>query len=148
MDGGTIRLGKAANVKIGNDAGIGEGTLIECADNAAIVLGEQCELFRYNVISARTHVFVGAHTIVGEFSSIRDSDHEFKRLDIPILSQGFKSQPIDIGEDVWIGRGAAVLKGATIGSHSVIGANSVVTAGIPDWSVAVGAPARVIKCRK
>ena len=50
-----------------------------------------------------------------------------------------------IGDGSWIGTGSVVLPGATIGKHCTIGANSVVTGDIPDYSVAVGAPARVIK---
>jgi acetyltransferase-like isoleucine patch superfamily enzyme len=50
-----------------------------------------------------------------------------------------------IGDGSWLGHGAVVLPGVTIGKHVVIGANSVVTKDIPDFSVAVGSPARVIR---
>ena len=50
-----------------------------------------------------------------------------------------------IGDGSWLGHGAVVLTGVTIGKHVVIGANSVVTKDIPDFSVAVGSPARVIR---
>jgi len=91
---------------------------------------------------------IGSRTLLGELTSVRDSDREFARSGTPISAQGYRSEPVRVGDDVWIGRGVAVLKGVTIGSHSVIGANSVVTGSIPDWSVAVGAPARVIKHRE
>ena len=55
---------------------------------------------------------------------------------------------IKIMNDVWIGTGVRILDGVTIGRGSVIGAGSVVTKSIPDYSVAVGAPAKVIKKRK
>jgi len=54
-------------------------------------------------------------------------------------------QPVRIGAGSWIGYGSVVLPGAHIGRHVVIGANSVVTGTIPDYSVAAGVPARVIK---
>jgi len=146
--GGRIEVYKGANVKIGKDSVIGEGALIECGEGATITLGEKCLLFRHNVVTADEYILIGSNTQLGEFSSVRDSDHEFARSDIPINGQGLRSEPVSIGDDVWIGRGVAVLKGATIGSHSVIGANSVVTRSIPNWSVAVGAPARVIRHRE
>ncbi len=52
---------------------------------------------------------------------------------------------VTIGEGVWLGQRVCVLPGVTIGDHSIIGANSVVTHDIPGFSIAVGAPARVIK---
>ncbi|EGT0664110.1 transferase [Citrobacter werkmanii] len=52
-----------------------------------------------------------------------------------------------IGHDVWIGTGVTVLRGVRIGNGAIIGANAVVTKDIPDFCVAVGVPARVIKIR-
>lgn len=53
--------------------------------------------------------------------------------------------PITVGDNVWIGAGVQVLPGVTIGSDVVIGAGSVVVRNIPDHSVAVGNPCRVIR---
>lgn len=53
--------------------------------------------------------------------------------------------PIVIGDNVYIGMGAYIMPGVTIGNNVIIGANAVVTHDIPDNSVAVGMPARVIK---
>ena len=53
--------------------------------------------------------------------------------------------PIHIGKNVWIGSNATILQGVTIGDGSVIGAGSVVTKSIPENSVAVGVPAKVIR---
>ncbi|MFZ8967362.1 MAG: acyltransferase, partial [Ilumatobacteraceae bacterium] len=50
-----------------------------------------------------------------------------------------------IGDGSWLGTGTVVLPGASIGRHVAVGANSVVTGSLPDYSVAVGAPARVIR---
>ena len=56
-----------------------------------------------------------------------------------------QTAPVVIGDNVWIGGGAVILPGVTIGSNVVIGAGSVVTESIPDNSVAVGSPCRVIR---
>ena len=56
-------------------------------------------------------------------------------------------EPAIIGNDVWIGANAVVMQGVRIGNGVVIGANAVVTKDIPDYGIAVGAPAKVIKFR-
>ena len=60
----------------------------------------------------------------------------------------FQIKPVTIGCDCWIGSGARILAGVTIGNGAVIGANAVVTHNIPDFALAVGVPARVIKYRE
>lgn len=54
-------------------------------------------------------------------------------------------KPVEIGAYAWIGAGATVLPGVRVGCHAVIGASSVVTKDVPDYAIAVGNPARVIK---
>ncbi|MEO5901984.1 MAG: acyltransferase, partial [Ilumatobacteraceae bacterium] len=64
----------------------------------------------------------------------------------PISVQTMPERPVTIGAGSWLGFGTAVLPGANIGRHVTVGANSVVTGDLPDFCVAVGAPARVIMC--
>ena len=71
--------------------------------------------------------------------------HRFDDPDRPVPWQGFTSKgPTRIGDDVWCGAHVVVTSGVTIGERSVIGANSVVTTDIPPFSIAAGAPARVL----
>jgi phosphonate metabolism protein (transferase hexapeptide repeat family) len=58
-----------------------------------------------------------------------------------------RSFPCTIGHDVWIGHGAVIMPGVTIGIGAVIGSGAVVTKDVPDYGVAVGVPAKVIKYR-
>ena len=55
------------------------------------------------------------------------------------------ASPVEIGANVWLGERVCVLRGVTIGEGSIVGAGSVVTKDIPPRSIAVGAPARVIR---
>ena len=70
-------------------------------------------------------------------------------LDVPIMLQGgIERKLVVIGNDVWIGTRVIIMPGVHIGNHVIIGANSVVTHDIPDYSVAAGSPARVVRKRK
>lgn len=76
---------------------------------------------------------------------ISDNLHSFEDIGTPIHKQPIKQiGTVRIGEGSWLGENVCVI-GANIGKHCTIGANSVVTHDIPDYSVAVGAPAKVIK---
>jgi acetyltransferase-like isoleucine patch superfamily enzyme len=90
---------------------------------------------------------IGEDCLIAEMVSIRDHNHRFDRLDVPVRCQGMASAPIRIGRNVWIGGKATIIKGVTIGDNAVIGANAVVTHDVPANSIAVGVPARVIKVR-
>jgi acetyltransferase-like isoleucine patch superfamily enzyme len=76
---------------------------------------------------------------------ITDQNHGYERTDIPISQQTQPERAVHIGAGSWIGAGSVILPGSRIGRHVTIGANSVVTGVIADHSVAVGAPARVIR---
>jgi acetyltransferase-like isoleucine patch superfamily enzyme len=81
----------------------------------------------------------------GHHVYITDQNHGYEDVTRPISQQSQPERPVVIGDGSWLGHGAVVLPGVTIGKHVVIGANSVVTKDIPDVSVAVGSPARVIR---
>jgi acetyltransferase-like isoleucine patch superfamily enzyme len=89
----------------------------------------------------------GHDCLVGPRSIFRTSNHNFASNEKLIREQGHISKNIKVGDDVWIGANVIVLPGVLIGSHAVIGAGSVVTKDIPDFAIAVGNPAKVIKFR-
>jgi acetyltransferase-like isoleucine patch superfamily enzyme len=76
---------------------------------------------------------------------ITDQNHGYGDVDRPISQQTQPEKPVTIGSGSWLGTGTVVLPGASIGKHVAVGANSVVTGELPDFCVAVGAPARVIR---
>ena len=90
----------------------------------------------------------GGNCLVGPRCIFRTANHRFTDTHLNIIEQGHEYSDINIGDDVWFGAGVIVLPGVTIGSHSVLGAGSVVTRDIPDFSVAVGVPAKVIRTRQ
>ena len=92
---------------------------------------------------SKSSVFIGKYFLISEYGVIRDQDHLFDAR--PSRSAGFKTTPIYIGNDVWIGCKATVLRGAYVGNRCLIGAHALVKSCIPDDMLAVVVPARVVK---
>ena len=99
------------------------------------------------VINSYLDVSIGEGVLIADGVHITDFDHRTDRVDVPIKDQGIVVSPVTVESDVWLGRGVTVLRGVTIGRGSVIGAHSVVTRDVPPYSVAVGAPARIVRSR-
>jgi acetyltransferase-like isoleucine patch superfamily enzyme len=105
------------------------------------------------------YAYIGPYCVLGNVTLERDvllgsqisvtngmRQHGIDRLDIPIREQPGQWPRVTIGEDTWIGDRAVVM--ASVGKHCVIGAGAVVTEEIPDYAIAVGAPAKVVRYRK
>ena len=85
------------------------------------------------------------NVLIGDKVFISDCTHSYEDINKPVLKQDVKEiSPVVIGEGSWIGENVCIC-GASVGKHCVIGANSVVTSDVPDYCVAVGSPARVVK---
>lgn len=108
-------------------------------------LGKEVYIGPYCMIG---NVDIGDYTLIGTHAEVINGgkQHYFDRLDIPIKEQGGEYPKVVIGEDCWIGDGAIVL--ADVGQKSVIGTRSLVHKPIPEYSLAAGSPARVIRSRK
>lgn len=110
----------------------------------ALRIGNRVALRPFCVISVSEQVVIEDDVIVAAFSSIVDNDHTFDAGRPNVMHNPERTEPIRIGRGTWIGERVAVLKGSTIGRCCIVGANSVVRGDIPDYSIAVGAPARVV----
>lgn len=134
-----------ADVRFGSGCVIDHGMTIECRGRldigARTIFGHHC------TIAARDSVEIGEDCLIAEMVSIRDHDHRFDRLDIPIREQGAACAPVWIGRDVWLGAKVTVVRGVKIGDHAIVGANAVVVDDIPPGAVAVGVPAKVVRMR-
>lgn len=99
------------------------------------------------IITATQSVQIGANCMIGPRAYILDVDHQYERRDMPISKQGYRNQPVVIGDDVWIGAQAIILKGVKIGDSAIIAANSVVTTDVQSYSIVGGSPAKLLKMR-
>jgi acetyltransferase-like isoleucine patch superfamily enzyme len=98
------------------------------------------------MVAALELVEIGDHCMLANGCFVTDGNHRFDDPDRPVPWQGFTSRgPTRIGNNVWCGVNVVITSGVTVGERSVIGANSVVTSDIPPFSVAAGAPARMLR---
>jgi len=132
-------------ITIGDECGIFGGSIegtLQVGDGVNLV--NPCRIGG----SSRYKVTIGSNTWIAPNAYIVPITHNYKRRDLTISEQGCCGADIVIGEDCWIGINVVISPGVTIGKGAVIGANSVVTKDIPEYAVAVGAPARVIGQRE
>lgn len=113
-----------------------------------VKVGRNCSLNQGVNIDGYGGVTLGDGVRVAAYVCINSSDHDFSQSDVPISEQGMITAPVVIEDDVWIGNHVVINRGVRIGRGSVIGSSSVVTRDIPPYSVAVGAPCKVIRSRK
>lgn len=140
-------------ISIGSETLIGPGVSLsagmvpgqKCLTNPVVKIGDRCLIGKGSGIVGHFDITIGNDVWTGHHVYITDQNHGYEDVDRPISQQSQPERPVVIGDGSWLGYGAVVLPGVTIGKHVVIGANSVVTHDIPDYSVAVGSPARVIK---
>lgn len=118
------------------------------ASSALITIGANSEIGERSELSAINEIIIGDGVLTAPNVYIADHNHEYRDVNVPIYAQGTKSNPGDkivVGAGTWIGKNAVIVGNVTIGKNCVIGANSVVLSDIPDYCVAVGAPARVVR---
>lgn len=115
-----------------------------------IKIGNNVRFNNYCHIGIINNLFIGDNTVIA--SKVFITDHSHGKTDgeddINILVANrelYSKGPVFIGENVWIGENVSILSGVSIGKGSIVGANSVVNKDIPDFCVAAGAPAKVIR---
>ena len=108
-------------------------------------IGDRCLIGRGSAIVGHLSIDIGDDVFTGMNVYITDQNHGYEDLDMPIGTQLPSEDPVVIGADSWSGSGAVILPGARIGRHVVVGANSVVRGEVPDYSVVVGSPGRIVR---
>lgn len=136
-------------ISIGNNTSIHEGTWLAAVpltgNEVQLVIKNGTTIGHFNHIYATKSIIIEDEVLTADKVYISDNLHGYEDVNLPVKEQPIKQcKPVVIGEGSWLGENVCVI-GASVGKHCVIGANAVVTKDIPDFSVAVGIPARVIK---
>jgi len=117
----------------------------QCVTSPVVRIGDRCLIGRGSGIVGHLAIDIGSDVWTGHHVYITDQNHGYEDVTRSISRQTQPEKPVTIGDGSWLGTGTVVLPGATIGRNVAVGANSVVTGELPDYCVAVGAPARVIR---
>lgn len=136
-------------IDIGDRVEINRDSTLETGNKGEIVIGSHssihpsCHLYSYV-----QPIIIGKGVMIAANCALYSYNHSIAR-DKTIREQGFESSgPIVIGDESWLGVMVTVLDGVTIGNGAVIAAGAVVTHDIPDYAVAAGVPARVLRIRE
>jgi acetyltransferase-like isoleucine patch superfamily enzyme len=110
-----------------------------------VTIGDDVLIGRGSGIVGHRSITIGDGVFTGHNVYITDANHGYEDVSLSIGKQFAAPRPVRIGDGSWLGHGTIVLPGSDVGRHVVVGAGSVVTGEIPDFSVAVGNPARVVR---
>jgi acetyltransferase-like isoleucine patch superfamily enzyme len=146
--GGRIEVGRYCHLR---------GRLITWLPDSRLIIGDNCILNARSVLECYESVTIGADALIsfdvligdGRGHSVdwadRVGDQKIYRTPHAINTETMSYRPVAIGRGCWIGARAIILPGVTIGDGCTIGAGSVVTKSVPEFSVAAGNPARVVR---
>jgi acetyltransferase-like isoleucine patch superfamily enzyme len=84
----------------------------------------------------------------GPGAKVLGSSHTAEPIDVPIISTSLMIKPVAVGYGADIGMNASILPGVRIGAHAIVGAGSVATHDVPDYAIAAGVPARILRSRR
>ncbi len=137
---------REGRLEIGAQTLFEPGVWITAPGSARIRIGAGSFLNLGVMVAAVELVEIGDHCMFANGCLVTDGDHRFDDPEQPVTWQGFTTEgPTRVRDNVWCGANVVITGGVTIGERSVIGANSVVTADIPPFSIAAGAPAKVLR---
>lgn len=148
-----VRLSGEARISVGDDVFVGAGSWLQVLDavdpsgsGTAIEIGSGTSIAGTCVLSAASRISLGRSVLLARNVYIADHVHAYEDAGVPVLDQGLtRVAPIEIGDGAWLGQNVVITPGVRVGRGAVVGANSVVRDDVPDFAVAVGAPARVVR---
>jgi acetyltransferase-like isoleucine patch superfamily enzyme len=170
-------IGRGGLIRIPNQITLGSGVLLDeyvtldvRGDDAAVDIHDRVSIGRFTTVAAKygeitlragsnigsycriatnSKIVIGESVLIGAYCYVGPGNHTDGAADEPLISRPMEIRGgVEIGTNAWLGTRVTVLDGVKIGSNAIIGAHSLVTQDVPDWAVAVGTPARVIKIRQ
>lgn len=133
-------------ISIGNGVFVGRNTILSCK-NGDIVLDDKANIGFNSEIFAASRVRVGKSVLIAAYCYLVGGDHLYDRIDIPVLDQGRTARGIEVDDNAWLGTHAVVTDGSRVGKDAIIGAGAIVIGEVPDFAIAAGVPARIIRNR-
>jgi acetyltransferase-like isoleucine patch superfamily enzyme len=135
-----------SSIHVGDDTFLHSFSTL-AAYGGSIRIGSHCSLNPYSILYGLGGLEIGNYVRMAAHVVVIPAQHIINDPHTPIHFHGSTYKGVKIGNDVWIGAGAVILDGVTIGDGVVIGAGAIVTQDIPEYTIAVGMPAKPIKSR-
>jgi acetyltransferase-like isoleucine patch superfamily enzyme len=146
VQGNVLEMFREGRLEIGRHALLEPNVWLTGPAPARIRIGQGSFLNIGVMVAATELVEIGDHCMFANGCFVSDASHRFDDPEKPVPWQGFTTKgPTRLGDNVWCGANVVITSGVTVGERCVIGANSVVTRDLPPWSIAAGAPARVLR---
>lgn len=145
-----LRLAGEARMVIGSGVFIGSDSWLQVIENPdsgnALFVGAGTSIAGHCVLSAIESIVIGPRVLIARNVYVADHTHGYTDAARPIIDQPLTGvRPVEISAGAWLGQNVVVCPGVRVGTGAVVGANSVVLDDVPDYAVAVGAPARVVR---
>jgi acetyltransferase-like isoleucine patch superfamily enzyme len=145
-----LNINGPQNISIGKTTAIGYKAWLAAvpltgSGSSQLSIGDYCSIGNFNHIYATGNIVIEDYVLTADKVYISDNIHGYADVNTPVKLQPVQQKPaVVIGRGTWIGENVCVV-GCTIGKQCVVGANAVVTKNIPDYCVAAGNPAKIIK---
>lgn len=138
---------KAGKLVLGSNVNIMKYNLMHCFDGGEISIGDNTDIGQFSRITSANKISIGSGITTGPNIFISDYNHRYDIVGKPIKNQGIicNGNEVIIGDGTWIGTNCVIVGNIHIGKGCVIGANSLINKDIPEYCVAVGSPAKIIK---
>ena len=145
-----VRLSGERRIAVGSDVFVGAGSWLQAigGDEGEVVLaiGDGTSIAGNCVLSAASSIRLGRKVLIARGVYVSDHIHAYADTSRAVLEQGIdRVEPVEIGDGAWLGENVVVGPGVRIGRGAVIGGNAVVLEDVPDYALAVGVPARVVR---
>lgn len=131
-----ISVDRGARVKIGRGFKMRDGAKLRVRPGAECTLGKNVSLNSNDMIVCHEKIVIGDDVQLSPNVQIYDHDHDF-RAEGGVRAMKFKTAPVQIGSNVWIGANCVILRGTSIGDNSVVAAGSVVKGSFPANSLII-----------
>lgn len=136
-------LEKGSKLTFGSRVGVSDD--VELLVQGTLSIGDRTTVNRFSRIVCFEKISIGQDVMLAQFVTILDHDHDLTIRDTGIEFSGYVTEPISIGNSVWIGEKVTILKGCSIGDNVIVAAHSLVNCNVPSNSVVAGCPAKIVR---
>lgn len=134
-------------INLGDEVIISRNCIIQ-AKAGSVFIGARSEIGANTIVSTVSSIHIGKHVLIAPNCFIGGGQYVMDKPEVPMMDLGWAPKgPVVLGDDVWLGAGVVVLDGVRVGSGCVVGAGAVVSKNLPDYAIAMGVPAKIVRFR-